>query len=174
MFKTISILMKFLGQIQEYLLFILILSIAVMLSVQVLLRYVFHAPLMGIEEILVFPTIWLYFLGGVNASRERSHIVAKVLDIFIKKPVTRHMENILMSLFSTGVVLWLNYWAYDYFKYSLRSWKLSASLYIPMFIGECALFVCLTLMSLYTVLELIDHCGQFIAFARTKGREESC
>lgn len=167
-------LLKRLGWIQEYLLYFLMLSIAILIFVQVLLRYVFVAPLMGIEEILAFPTIWLYFLGGVNASRERSHIVAKILEVFMKKPITIYIENIFMSLFSTGIVLWLTYWAYDYFRYSLRSWKLSSSLSIPMFIGESAVFICLLFMSLYTILELIENISILVGYKRAKGEKSTC
>ena len=40
-----------------------ILACVAIMCVQIVLRYVFHAPLMGVEELLYFPTIWLYLLG---------------------------------------------------------------------------------------------------------------
>ena len=38
---------------------------------------------MGLEESLLYPTLWLYMLGAVNASRENTHIRANVLEIFL-------------------------------------------------------------------------------------------
>jgi len=38
--------------------------------VQVITRYVLQIPVMGLEETLLYSTIWLYVLGAVNASRE--------------------------------------------------------------------------------------------------------
>ena len=57
-------------KIQGVLLFIILLGIAILVFIQVILRYVLHHPLMGIEELLLFPTIWLYVLGSANASVE--------------------------------------------------------------------------------------------------------
>ena len=51
---------------------------------QVVMRYIFEIPVMGLEELLVYPTLWLYFLGSVNASREDTQIKANVLDVFLK------------------------------------------------------------------------------------------
>ena len=55
---------------QGVLLFIILSSIATLVFIQVILRYVLHHPLMGIEELLLFPTIWLYFLGKIG----RAHV----------------------------------------------------------------------------------------------------
>ena len=52
--------------------------------VQVVTRYVLQVPVMGLEETMLYPTLWLYILGAVNASRENTYIHANVLEIFIK------------------------------------------------------------------------------------------
>jgi TRAP-type C4-dicarboxylate transport system permease small subunit len=39
---------------------------------------------MGLEEMSIIPTLWMYMLGAVNASRENSQIRANVLEILIK------------------------------------------------------------------------------------------
>ena len=68
--------------------------------IQVFLRYVLKAPLMGIEEVLLFPAIWLYMLGGANASWERTHIECGILTLYIKRPFTMKIFRIVKSLFS--------------------------------------------------------------------------
>ena len=50
---------------------------------QVITRYVLQIPVMGLEETMLYPTIWLYIFGAINASRENTHIRANVLEIFI-------------------------------------------------------------------------------------------
>lgn len=79
-----SPIIKGIGKVQDFIIQILLIIIPVLVTLQVLLRYVFHAPLMGIEEILLFPAIWLYFLGGSSASKERNHIDCGVLVLYIK------------------------------------------------------------------------------------------
>lgn len=68
----------------KYLLTALIVSVASGQFVQVVTRYVLQVPTMGLEETMAYPTVWLYILGSVNASRENTHIRANVLEIFIK------------------------------------------------------------------------------------------
>lgn len=143
-------------RIQGFVLFILMLGVTVLVFVQVIMRYVLHAPLMGIEELLLFPAIWLYLLGGASASMERTHIECNVINVYVKRPIALKLLEILKSSISLGVCLWLTYWAFEYLQYSLRVWKLSNLLYIPLFFGESAIFVCLSLMAIYTAVELGD------------------
>ena len=76
--KPFSMLDKVLDWINVFSL----LSVAVLMFVQVILRYVLKMPLMGIEELCYFPTVWLYLFAAVKASSERGQLVARVLEIF--------------------------------------------------------------------------------------------
>jgi len=155
--------------VQGVVLTFLMLSVTVIVFIQVILRYVLHAPLMGIEELVLFPAIWLYMLGGANASLERNHIQCNVITVYIKNPVALSLLNLLKSIISLSVCLWLAYWAYKYFMYSLKVWKLSNLLYIPLFFGESSLFICLVLMSIYTSVELCDHLIKVRSLLRERG-----
>lgn len=131
----------------RYSLTLLISIVAVMMFVQVLARYVFQVPLMGLEEVLIFPTLWLYILGSVNASREDTQIKANVLDVFLKSRRAKLVVRVLADLMSLVVSAWLTWWTWEYFRYALRVWKESPTLYIPTFYAECALFIGLLLMT---------------------------
>jgi len=141
---------------QELVASILMILLPVLVCVQVVLRYVFEAPLMGIEELMLFPIIWLYMLGGANASMERTHISCGILTLYIHKPLYIAIFHSFKSFISVVVSLWLTYWAYWFFDYSLAMWKESDLLYIPMFYGESAVFVGLVLMTGYSIIELRD------------------
>lgn len=149
--KPFSVLDKVLDWINVFSL----LSVAVLMFVQVILRYVLKMPLMGIEELCYFPTVWLYLFAAVKASSERGQLVARVLEIFCKRQ---------RSIFCSGAsrrslqrhLLWLTWWGYDYLKYALRLQKETASLYLPWIYAEAAVFVSMFLMTLYTLLELRD------------------
>lgn len=148
--------------VQSKILFVLLLAVTFLEFIQVILRYVLHAPLFGIEELLLFPTIWLYLLGGANASWEKSHISCGVLSLYIKRPRSIALFHTVKGLVSLSVCGWLAYWAFSYFQYSLKVWKLSATLYIPLFFGESALFIGLLLMTIYTAIELRDDLKELI------------
>ena len=144
-------------QFSKVLLTALISVLAIGQFVQVITRYVLQIPLMGLEETMLYPAMWLYILGAVNASRENTHIRANVLEIFLKTERQHTLLAIVGELISLVVGLWLMTWAWDFTRYAWRVWKESPTLYIPTFFSEVALVVGLGLMMLYTVGHLLAH-----------------
>jgi len=147
---------RVIGRIMETVLLALLIIIPVLVSIQVILRYLLHLPLMGIEELLLFPSIWLYMLGGANASRERSHIECGVLVLYMRKEKSLAFFKFIKTAIAFVISCWLTYWAWWFFMYSLNTWKLSDLLYLPMFFGESAIFIGLVLMTLFTFIEVVD------------------
>ena len=138
----------------RYTLTFLITSVAVIQFIQVVARYIFAVPLLGLEEILVYPTLWLYMLGSVNASRTNTQITANVLDIFIKTEKGQLRLNCVSLFCSLVVACWLTYWAFGYENYARKMWKHSPTLYFPMYFAEVALFLGLVFMTWYTFVHL--------------------
>lgn len=147
----------------KYTLTVLISLVAAMEFYQVIMRYILELPVMGLDEILVYPTLWLYFLGSVNASREDTQIKANVLDIFMKTERGKLKVRVVADALSLITALWLTRWAWDYFRYALRVWKESPTLYIPTFYAECAFFIGLVLMSGYAAWFLFKHVKQLFS-----------
>ncbi len=125
--------------------------------VQVITRYLLELPVMGLEETMIYPTIWLYILGSVNASRENSHIRANVLEIFIKTSRGHTILAIIGEVVSLVVGLWLLTWAWDFTRYAWRVWRESPTLYIPTFYFDVALVFGLALMMVFTAWHLFCH-----------------
>ncbi|WP_146491195.1 TRAP transporter small permease [Vibrio sp. T20] len=144
----------------RYLLTALIASVALMQFVQVVTRYIFEVPIMGLEESMVIPTIWLYMLGAVNASRENSQIRANVLEIFIKSERGHTILALVGEIISFIISSWLTYWAWDYVKYAWRVWKESPTLYIPTFYHECSVFIGLLLITLFIAIHIVKLVNQ--------------
>ncbi|MFY0312550.1 TRAP transporter small permease [Leisingera sp. D0M16] len=141
----------------KYLLTGLICLVALGQFVQVVTRYLLQIPVMGLEETMLYPTIWLYILGAVNASREDTHIRANVLEIAIKTERGHTVLAIIGEIISLTVGLWLLSWAWEYTMYAWRVWKESPTLYLPTFYSEAALVAGLALMMLYTAVHLVRH-----------------
>lgn len=125
--------------------------------VQVITRYVLQIPVMGLEESMMYPTMWLYIFGAINASRENSHIRANVLEIFLTAERAHIILAILGEVISLIVGLWILSWAWDYTKYAWRVWRESPTLYIPTFYSDVALLVGMVLMMAYTAAHLVRH-----------------
>ena len=141
----------------KYLLTSLICIVALGQFVQVITRYVLQVPVMGLEETMLYPTLWLYVLGSVNASRENTHIRANVLEIFVSSARGHTILAIVGEIISLIVGLWLLSWAWDYTKYAWRVWRESPTLYIPTFYSDIALLIGLALMMVYTAGHLARH-----------------
>ncbi|SDQ24272.1 TRAP transporter small permease subunit [Pseudovibrio sp. Tun.PSC04-5.I4] len=130
--------------------------------VQVITRYLLEIPVLGLEESLLFPTLWLYMLGAVNASRENSHIRANVLEIVLKTPRQIAILALIGEALSLAIGCWLTYWAWDFTRYSIRVWRESPTLYIPTFYVDISLVVGLVLMMLFTAFQLWRHFNQIL------------
>ncbi|GAB5431309.1 TRAP transporter small permease [Tritonibacter mobilis] len=141
----------------KYLLTGLILIVALGQFVQVITRYVLQVPVMGLEETMLYPTLWLYILGAVNASRENTHIRANVLEIWLTSEQQHRVLAIVGEIISLVIGLWLLSWAWDYTRYAWRVWKESPTLYIPTFYADVALVIGLALMMIYTAWHLWGH-----------------
>ncbi|UWQ35750.1 TRAP transporter small permease subunit (plasmid) [Leisingera sp. M527] len=149
----------------KYLLTGLICLVALGQFVQVVTRYLLQIPVMGLEETMLYPTVWLYLLGAVNASREDTHIRANVLEIAIKTERGHTVLAIIGEVISLTVGLWLLSWAWEYTQYAWRVWKESPTLYLPTFFSEVALAAGLALMMLYTAVHLLRHINDLRAGA---------
>jgi len=141
----------------SYILTALICIVALGQFVQVITRYVLQVPVMGLEETMLYPTLWLYILGSVNASRENTHIRANVLEIFVKSERGTVILAIVGEVISLIVGLWLLSWAWDYTRYAWRVWRESPTLYIPTFYSDVALVLGIACMMLYTTVHLLNH-----------------
>ncbi len=152
----------------RYSLTILISIVAAMEFYQVVMRYIFEIPVMGLDEMLVYPTLWLYFLGSVNASREDTQIKANVLDVFLKTDRAKLTVRVIADLMGVVVSIWLTYWAWEYFRYALRVWKESPTLYVPTFYAECSVFIGLIMMTIYAMAYLIRNSRKLLAGRQTE------
>lgn len=147
----------------RYVLTILLSTVALMQFIQVIWRYILQQPLMGLEELLIYPTLWLYLLGSVNASREDTQIKANVLDVFLKTERSRLIVRVIADCMTVVISLWLTKWAWKYFLYALRVWKESPTLYVPTFYAECSLFIGLVCMTLFGTWHLWRNIRKFMA-----------
>lgn len=141
----------------RYTLTVLVSLLALGQFVQVITRYILEIPVMGLEEVLVYPTLWLYMLGAVNASRENTQIRANVLDLFLKSPFSHRVLAAISDLISLIVGCWLFYWIWDFAKYILRVQKESPTLYWPTVYADFSLVIGMALILIFTAVHLIKQ-----------------
>lgn len=133
------------------------LFVAIFMFVEVMLRYVFEAPLMGIEEILPLGAFWLYFIGGSFASYTRTHVKAEVIEVMVPNRRAVDIIRVVAIAITFGVCIILCVWGFNFFMWSLIERRLSCTLFIPMIYAESAVFVGIVLMTFYFLIELIER-----------------
>ena len=143
--------------IARWVLSLLIGAVAVAQFVQGFTRYILETPLMGLEEATMYPSLWLFMMGAANASRENTQIRANVLEIFIKTEAGHARLGVITEIVSLIVSSWLAWWAWDFTRYSWRTWRESATLYWPTFWADIALLTGLQLVIVFTVRTLLGH-----------------
>ena len=82
---ALHLIFKIMYKIQTIFTSISLFSLAIMIFVQVLIRYLFKSPLFGLEEAETFLMIWVYFIGGAMASYEKTHIQCGIASVVTKK-----------------------------------------------------------------------------------------
>ena len=144
-------------RLQQIMLILTSVFISTFMFVEVMLRYVFHKPVMGIEEIVPLGAFWLYFIGASYGSYKRTHIKAEVIEMMVKNPRTVAITRVVASFITFGLSLYLCKWGLDFFIYGLTQGQFSATLFIPMVYSQSAVFFGMILMTFYFLIELIDR-----------------
>lgn len=148
------------------------LVLLVMIGYEVFARYVLKSSLMGIEELMLFPIIWLYMLGGANASYEKSHIECGILTLYVKKERSKRIFEAVKRTLCVIILAWLCYWGFFFCSYSFKTWKLADITFAPLFFANAALTVGFVLMLIYAVRDVIAAYGSLIKDLKDKGKSE--
>ena len=131
--------------------------ITVLVFIEVMLRYVFESPLFGIEELIVFIAMWLYFIGAALGAHDRSHIKADVIHVWVKSPRGMAIIHTINSVITVTLSAIMASWCYDYFLFGIQKGGQSPALRIPLVLPQSAVFVGAILMTLYFFVELVDN-----------------
>lgn len=152
--SNVNRLLDAIGKICEVFCSVIALAMVTLVTVQVILRML-NMPLFGIEELLNFPTIWIYFIGGACAAYTNAHIECGIIKAISKNQKKILIAELVSSILASGLAIYVLKWGYEYSSYCLQINQKSPVLGIPMPLGELFIMIGLTLMALYTVVKLI-------------------
>lgn len=124
---------------------------------EVIMRYVFQAPLVGLEELAAYVAFWLYFIGGSYGSYERSHISADLSQLLFRNKLHYAKSHMVTSLIATALCLYILPWAYDYVHWGFVMNEQSRSTLLgdtyPVVYFQASILVGLALMAFYFFVE---------------------
>lgn len=146
-----------------YVLLIACVPLVFLIFGQVWLRYVFHLPLLWVEEIALIPAFWLYMMGAAYGAFNRSHIKVDIVDIAIKSPRRQIMVKFVASIIAVGLAGLFIKWGADLFIWDLEFNPRTYTLLLPKLWGHSALFIGGILVGFYFLVEAVDLARQLFS-----------
>jgi TRAP-type C4-dicarboxylate transport system permease small subunit len=161
--KILAFIWKGIVNLQRWFIIFAGCIITILVFIEVMLRYVFASPLFGVEELIVFIAMWLYFIGASYGAYERSHIKADLIQIWFKTPKSLAMIHTVNCLITVILSMILVSWTYPYILWSLKKGGVTQALLLPRVYSQSAIFVASILMMVYFFVEFMDHLRRFLS-----------
>ena len=133
------------------------LCLAVLMFVQVLLRYVFASPFVGIEELSLLFGAWFYFLGLAYVTRNGEHIHGGILTMVTTNRNAVRLVRFIMTLLGIAACAVFGYYAIKYALFEIRTGRLSSYMRWPKGWWSASLIIGFSATALYMVLQAINQ-----------------
>jgi len=155
---TFSVVLKRIVTLNEWGIVFFSLVIVLAIFIQVILRYLFHHPLLGMEEIAIMAVLWLWFLAMASASERGFHISGGL-------PITKQSIRDVMELFYPFVCLLVSvvfsYLCYLYCVWVVEAKVISGGLQLPWILSVAGAFVGLVLNTMFLTRESVAKLKTF-------------
>lgn len=129
---------------------------SVLVVVQVIMRYVFGAPLVWSEEIARFALVWFVWIAGSYAVKYLRHVKFEVLVTLLgnKIPVAQRVIRIIVFLLWLAFLLMMLVLSWQQVMQQVASGQVSAGARIPMSFVYFGLTIGMFLMSIRVIQHL--------------------
>lgn len=145
---------KVLSKIEQYFIAILLLVIAVILFINVVLRF-FGTSMMWAEELARYAIVWITFVGASVCVYKGAHIgVDVIMNLLGEKP--KKILTLILALFSLVFSIVFTYFSFKITMNVHGTNQVSSTMGIPMYIVYAAMPVGGLLMSIRYVQEFIS------------------
>ncbi len=152
---------KFLMLIIKPVVVVISFLVAVFLAYGIFARAVMGKPVFGLEELVLLGAMWLYMLGAVLASRDRSHLTADFIEVMFKNPKTIQAFRIVAALISLVMAIFFASWSYDLLYWAVIKGQSSTVLKIPWYLSQSSLFVASILFIFYQLRDVLNDINSF-------------
>lgn len=144
-------------KLQRIILFLTSVFIIAIVSAGAIMRYVFKIDFYGVEDITLMISFVMYFIGGMYASYEKSHVSAMVIPLLMKDKKKRNILIIIKSLLTVALSWVFTVWGFMMVKWGIVAKGVTPTLGIPLIIPKGTIFVGLFFMSFYFTVYAIEE-----------------
>jgi C4-dicarboxylate transporter, DctQ subunit len=124
-----------------------------LLFVNVVLRYVFLAPINWAEELTLYLMVWIVFVGGAVAVRTRGHIAIDLLPLALS-PANRRRLAIAVALAALAFFAWFFWYSGQHVLRVRAAGQTTPVMEAPMWLAYLAMPAGSFLMGLRTLQQL--------------------
>lgn len=157
--KSIS---KILENTQKIILFISSSLIVIGLALTVIMRYFLQTDLFGLEELLVFPAFWLYFIGASYGSFKNYHITVDLMDTYLNNKWMLIIIRSITTLITLIVLTIMTYWALQHFVWVYNSESKSSVWKIPNYFSHGSILIGFFLMLIYSIRDFMSNISKLM------------
>ena len=131
-----------------------VISLLVLITVaNVVLRYFFNSPVVGIDELALFVFVWVAYTGALIAfKRHRHYSVSLLADLL--PPLPRAVMDAITQLLVMCILVIMTYYAI--IVNDLLQFQRSPALDIPIYFSYAAYPIISTAMMVYAVFDFIE------------------
>lgn len=157
-------ILGYLLTLQQTIMVISSLLIVVGLGITVVLRYVFQTGLQGLEELIIIPAFWMYFIGAAYATQNKEHITADIVSVYIKSERIHLWLGLVVSLINFGLISIFAYWSLQFIQWSINSGARANVWDYPLYVPQSAILVGFVLMTFYTLLQVLKKINELYRY----------
>jgi TRAP-type C4-dicarboxylate transport system permease small subunit len=125
-------------------------------------RTLFENPFLGTEEIVLITAMWFYMLGAAIAASERSHLKTDILQLFIQNPKVIAGVDVVISLFTLAVAVFMSYLCYDLLAWAVLKKTALPATRIPSYVPQSAFVVSVILICYYFVRDIVNDIKKLV------------
>ncbi|WP_221800884.1 TRAP transporter small permease [Oceanobacter mangrovi] len=141
---------------------LLSIAVATMVAFGVFSRELLDQPVFGLEELILLAAVWLYMLGAVLASRDRSHLSADFVQTFVKNPRIVHGFHLFAIAISLVMAAFFTTWSFDLLAWGVQRGQATTVFQIPLYLSQASLFAASLMFIVYLLRDLVTELLEFI------------
>lgn len=132
-------------------------AIALTVVLQVLLRYVFKAPLFGLEEFSRLIAVWVYFLGAIFGTKLDSHVQGDVVERMFNTARGKALVKTITWFLSFIVCLLFLYHSAKYCFWLYGTGEKTTGLWWPRITSVGSMFFGAIFMTFYSAVNVLKY-----------------
>ena len=129
------------------------LALAGLMFTQVVLRYAFASPFVGIEELSLLFGAWFYFLGIAYVTRDGEHIHGGILTMVVRNPNAVQAARLIVTVLGIGACAVFGYFAIKYALFEIQTGRLSSYMRWPKGLWSASLIFGFVGTTIYMILQ---------------------